>query len=155
MAETSENLIAQGRSDEIVCKMAYVYFRKQLRDASEESDEGRIYKKTGTRDFLLEQGGISRKDRAAYHDYVDGSMLTEDAICGGTNKAKHQCPFTHIGFINALKRDWGSKEIGLEPGHEPLFDLYIGVNISFADQKTVSRALIRHKVVAAKPKEKS
>ena len=150
-----EILIAEGRNEEIEYDIAYVFPRSKLYDALPSSDEKRLHEMTGSKDFLLDQSGANKvKDAISEtEDHIKNAMMTREAIYGESSKMKCQCPCMNIGFVNTLKRDRGSKEIGLKQENEPLFLMFNGVNIVFPSQEIVTPALIKHKLIATKPRE--
>ena len=78
---------------------------------------------------------------------VERTMMTEDAIHGNVNM-KYRCPFPYIAYLCSLMGDRPDNFDPDKPEDKPLFEDYDGTNFIWTQQKDVSRALEKHRLLA-------
>ena len=116
--------IAKGREEKIEYVTADVFKEEEIREASSDSLEGKIYTKTRSMELFDEDP----EERNSHKN----SITEED----------HTCPFLKVGFMNPLASDVKLTEKKETLANKDLFQKHDISNIMFIEQNIVSKALI-------------
>ena len=148
--QTDQKLIAHGRDNEITLTPTHLYHRQDLAKAELNSDENRIYQAINNAQFFYNQSpaeSMADKTQQRLRTQVERTMMTEDAIHGNVNM-KYRCPFPYIAYLCSLTGDRPDNFDPDKPEDKPLFEDYDGTNFIWTQQKDVSRALEKHRLLA-------
>ena len=151
MAGNGGNLIAEGRQESIQFERALTMSRATIMLASTRSNEGQIHAETGNAEFLTRKGLNRSGNQAVLTNYVERSMLTMEVTERGPDR-QHRCQLlSALGFTNAINNDHkpAHENAELEQKVTRLPECMDLENIIYADNQTVSEALIDEKLVAA------